>query len=691
MTNATISTDPVTRYAHATYPVPADAGDCVTVECAWSPNGEAWAPAAVLPHVSDSARRFIAPSEWDAATQHGVIQEHFAAGTSRTLVLNPFASAMPPSGSAMVRIRVKSEDLVLAESVTHLALDNANVILANDWSRIIQRDALAAGGDAWEMADREGQSVLHCPRKGLALPQLTYPLDLSGAYALFVALPPGLGAIELRLSGDDRCQYFENHMPGQECFWRWADMTRQHLVIRQPHRTIGMHEDEFLAHLAYVRLVPLTDDEVDELEQLWRADGPRKQVFGYNEPYSWAFHEDVQHNLQHREPLLAFREGRVDVVDVNIGRVGMKSVFESRVGDQLVYSTHGDAVRGKTPITDNVGRMQQYTNTLAAQLRHARDLGLQAYANLGATRCYAGSDLEAEISANHPEWRIDDRMDYEVPEVRAHALALLEEALQIGAKGISIGWCRYPHSLRHPDTATGFLRELRALTQRYENVPVLVHFPAHGVYQAEHMDYRRWIDEALVDVLCPATITQLGYGFPLDDYVAAAAGSGILVCPGLNASAIDWPGGWYERLDSYYRAGADGVYVYQCDKPAVRNAAARRCLSLFGSPQALQRWRRREANEQQRYSRNVYVLPPPNSRGVYGTACPLQLWVEGMTAKRVDLAWDSGQTRSFSRPPYFYEFQPAAEGGVQPGARLLEVVVEAEEGTFSRRFEIAID
>jgi len=200
------------------------------------------------------------------------------------------------------------------------------------------------------------------------------------------------------------------------------------------------YEDEYRAHLDSVRMVPLTSNLVDQLNNEWKASGEKRIVAGYNEPYSWAFYENIQSTLQHWEPLLAFAEANVDIVDIQMGRGGCRMVNETRIGSQLIADTIGDPVRGKVPYTNNVGRMQQYTNMLATQLDYSKKLGMKPHANLGATNCYVSTPLESDFSKQHPEWRTGSQLRYDIPEVRQFVLALFEEALQIGAEGLSIDW-----------------------------------------------------------------------------------------------------------------------------------------------------------------------------------------------------------------------------------------------------------
>ncbi len=94
-------------------------------------------------------------------------------------------------------------------------------------------------------------------------------------------MQPILGTIELRLSGDERTQIFRSRKLGMETFWRWTDMTRQHLIIKQPYSTVYEYEDEYRAHLDSVRMVALKPELVDQLNSEWKADGERRIVAGY--------------------------------------------------------------------------------------------------------------------------------------------------------------------------------------------------------------------------------------------------------------------------------------------------------------------------------------------------------------------------------------------------------------------------
>jgi hypothetical protein len=478
--------DPVTRYFHVTYPVPDDAPDTTRVLCLWStPGNNNWTPANASPLISETASRLEPNTIWLEHSSQGRIIERRAAGLMRTVIFNPYPEAQQ-GGRVDVDFLVLLENekgADLAEHRIHLKADNSDVLYVEDWSKIFQHDALAIDAEpdgaqwVWKTDQTSDDGVSHGNAlygdagTDIPLPQLSYPLDLKGWYAIMVNVS---GAIRLRLTGDERSDGLATRR-GEEVLWRWAKMDRQNLVLKQPHRYTGYSP----ASIDYVKFVPLTQELLDELNAPYEADHD-KFVASYWEPYSYAFHDRVVDSLWHREYLSAYREAQVDLIDMQIGRMGMKVVYESRLTDNLYYATRGDPI-GKVehPQTDNVGRMQQFTNTLETSIRHAAELDVPLHANFGASNSYPGSPLQGDISKLHPEWLRGSALRYEVPEVREYALSLYREALEIGAKGISLDFCRYPETIDKAETCNIFMKDLRALAeefgkQRGEHIPILV-------------------------------------------------------------------------------------------------------------------------------------------------------------------------------------------------------------------------
>ena len=194
------SVDPVTRYVKVIYEVPGGAPELVSVRAQFRMEGAtAWSPAAVWPQVSDTAIGLMQPEDWNAGIRQGRITERRAGGLRRTLVWNP--SELGARKLAVdFRIAVYGADALLSQQQVRMQLDNSDVVLLNDWSRVVQQGAVsekpAPGAPVWWLRRTPHGAALEVKQKGVELPPLTYPLDLRGWYAVFVSTPAKLGAIE---------------------------------------------------------------------------------------------------------------------------------------------------------------------------------------------------------------------------------------------------------------------------------------------------------------------------------------------------------------------------------------------------------------------------------------------------------------------------------------------------------------
>ena len=327
----TVVVDPVTRYFSITYPVPESTPDTVEVVCSVSPAGaNEWQPAPVMPAVSETAMVMLPADGW-AQWQTGHVTERRAAGLDRILRFNPYPVLQRDGRvDADFRIVIRGEDdAELATYTTHLKADNSDVVYIEDWSQVFQQDQLQeeGGEDAqkwqwrtgWEdtLGMSQGNSLHGDAGLDTPIPPLSYPLDLRGWYAIYVHVP---GVIRLRLTGEERTDYLSSRR-GEEVLWKWAKLDHQNLVLEQSHNYKGYVP----ATIDYVKLVPLTEEQHAALEAPFTAPHD-KFIAGYWEPYSYAFHDRVENTLWHREFLTAYPEANIDLVDMQIGRMGMKVV-----------------------------------------------------------------------------------------------------------------------------------------------------------------------------------------------------------------------------------------------------------------------------------------------------------------------------------------------------------------------------
>ncbi len=700
------SIDPFTRLVHVSYAVPENAPDTIQVTVDALNNGDdEWGVARIQKFRSVTGRRLCPQQDWDLGMLQGTVEEFNAAGFRRTFIWYPYPE-YEPSGriAATLRINLYSEAGELAHDEITIVQDNSDVYYIEDWSDVIQEryvsESPQPGEKVWWFhtgitggnAPVSGR-MLEAGEKGMELPQLTKRLNLRGKYAIYVCLPPPLSAIEIRLSGDERSQFFDSRRYREEQFYRITSLDYQNIVLSQPYRTVYEFEEGYRARIDYIKLVPLKTEFSDLYDE--RIKGERdKIVIGYNEPYSWAFHENVQSNIQHREPLSAFRDAQVDIIDIQISRLGMRPVFETRNEEPLYWGTRGDPVRGAVPETFNVGRMQQYTNMLGTQLVYSREFGMKPFANIGAGNSYPGSPLQGEFAAAHPDWHQGAQLSYDIPEVRRHLLDFYREALEIGAPGISIDFCRYPYGAMSAEICTNFLRDLRKIADLHSSgdsnrVQILVRFPAHGVRRSEWFDYETWCRENIVDFLCPSNIQGRHMNFNIVPYVKAVQESMVKLCPVVDA--LSWglaqPGEFLLRVRDIYRAGAHGVYIYQCDSPVLEGERTREMVRICGSTEALERFFTADSARRQNYSTDIY-LKPPTEGFAYNPWERIRFWIDGIQPDKIVVLLDDTEINRFENPPYWVGSEDYESDTLLSGEHSLVLRAIYGNRTFEKAFAI---
>lgn len=681
--------DPVTRYIHIKYMIPANAPDQVEVSCSWSPAGKnEWRPARITPLISETALTLASSADRDRWV-NGLLTERRAAGLERTVVFNPYPEAQTNGWvDAEFKVEISTpKQEKLATEIIPIKANNTDVMYIDDWSKVLQKDLISN-----TPADGKWQATKEAllGKAGVELSYLTYPLNLRGSYAIFVATDTKSGPIALRLTGDERTENVESNAYDRETLWRWTKMERQHLVIKQRHYFTGYCDSS----LRYVKLVPLPKSVADNLNA--KYEGKHDKILAaYFEPYSWSFYNNIKENYQHREPMSAYQEAGADIVDTQLARFGMKAVYETRKSDQLLYSTEGDPIADKVPVTDNVGRMQQYTNMYQSELKYATEMGFSLHANFGATACYPGSPLEGDFSRTHPEWRVDGSLRYDVPAVRSYMLSMYREALEIGAPGISLDFCRYPEGVDSAKTCTTFMRQLRKLADEYskirgKHIPIMVRFPAAYTRKWDCFDYRAWTREGLVDYLCPSNIQGVYQLFDVSPYKDAIKGTKCKLLPVVDA--LEWgpifPGQYVLRVKQLYDAGADGVYIYQADDPIVYHPRNRKDLSLARSSEAINRWCRNDAEERKSHSKGIYITGPIDGKG-YNYWERMRIWIEGVKLGTVETYVDGKLITKVAGPPYILGYDGYESDKVVPkGEHTLLIRAQDGKGWIEQEFKI---
>ncbi len=229
----------------------------------------------------------------------------------------------------------------------------------------------------------------------------------------------------------------------------------------------------------------------------------------------------------------------------------------------------------------------------------------------------------------HPEyWRVpgstsgwtDRALDYGIPEVRAHAMKLVQELIdRYDADGLELDWMRFGYHFKPGQEEEGreiltqFMAEVRSLLNRKSTErghPILLgaRVPSHPDAAAGlGMDGVRWVREGLVDLLVPTPFWATSdFDIPMElwrerigpaGHAILAAGLEILVraSPDAPATTNDLESVRGFALSAYYR-GADRIYLFNYLDPAPMTGgveAYRELLEQGLSPARLARQPRR--------------------------------------------------------------------------------------------------
>ena len=416
--------------------------------------------------------------------------------------------------------------------------------------------------------------------------QLTHPPDLrlslpvEGWHAIYVGLFRGARIDEFRLRlklSDER--FFESLAPSrlgyqpkpdgswlrprpaigatdiEEVFWKAADLGGQQLVIshlRTSHPSV--------AHLAFVRLVPLSAEEVEEYR---RAGGrPETRLLAAEMDGQGPFHagartvQDIQENL---EPLRGTDVGKLFLGTGGIG--AGQTLYPSRVGAMMGAGEEDFPVEAGRRAAESLRNFRSRgIDPLKVAVDHAHSMGIEVYLGfrMGTMATMPPVWFEpVHFWKRHPQWRCRDREGHSIvrlslaySQVRRFYLDLLAELAGYGVKGVQLIYTRRPPFVlfeppvvedfkkaygidprRLPEPArrrgdppaaderlerhwasyvTTFMRELRQRLNRQRprgpRIEVLANVGYDAVWNRHAaLDLEAWTREGLVDILCVYT------------------------------------------------------------------------------------------------------------------------------------------------------------------------------------------
>ena len=675
----TLEVEPLSKNVLIKYNVPQNAGQEVIVFCEYSSgDGKTFQPAMVRKYRSITAERLLRSDkqrreEIKNEMLTGTVKEYMASGLERTLVWQVSGQLnYGKLNNIVVKITIKDvNNVVLANDETNGAIDLKDVVVLSDFSKVLQKNELALEqreGAGWYWITPKVDEQYGCLRSGKSpfkLNPLTLRPKLRGYYAIYVGLPYKINpAINLRLSDELYDQRFDStSFDPRECFWKIADLTSRNIVISQWDLALASNR----TGIHYIRLVPVSEDVYKESKKLDSYERD-KLVAGHSEPFSWAASKDITDNSQFAGAYAAFRDSKMDWVDIQMGRLGARPVYPTELDEPIVTGSHRETGPG-TNLVKQTGSslMSMSTDAFEAMKVFSAAFNVPCSANFGAGVAYRGSDsLRSVWAENNGQYLVNGNWpQYRYKPVRDAALAYYKEFLDRGAKRLTVEFCRYPYviDVNDSETATLFLRELRTLADSYSNkedkIKILVKFPVPGVRGVDrNYNPKPWVDEKLVDVIVPSTIAASMDFFDVAEYVKMTRGTGtkcmpcvILLNQGIGSL---FPGQVIRKVDQLYDAGCDGVYLYQSDGMIIGwmsydSAWARPIIARFGSSAAVREMVKEADEHSSEYSRDIYISYIQS----YATGRAVVL-IEGFVPERVETFMNEKAMNVFDANDCFY-------------------------------------
>ena len=465
-------------------------------------------------------------------------------------------------------------------------------------------------------------------------PDIVYPLDVTGWHAVSIGIHPTdrgqsrQSRLLVKLSGDDA--YVEatwepdGHLARQrleEIFWKTADLSGQQIHFRQFRESrvpgsAGGAAECGAARIAYIKLVPLSDDEVRRA-----SGGPSgRRLFAHSDT-DWAMSKGTV-------------DGIKTVIEPYRNTDFSRMYWEMGSGDLLHYPTDVARSVDELGVPDYSRAFDRQrdegskrfwddgVDPFQAALDHTHDMGMEFHASYRlAGWTYPPPLLEYMwkdgFYESHPEWHCIDRegrnvprMSYAYTEVQDFALAVLREvATKYDVEGVCLLYNRRPPYVDHEEpvlagfraehgkdprdlderderwlrykagVVTGFMRRVRSEMEavgreRGKRVDVgacVLGKEEDNLYFA--MDIPAWVKEGLIDTLIPYSPAPLAMPVATDTwatadqiepFVKAVEGSPVVMAANIMPRQMS-PEEFRRNASMLYGAGVERLFFWDCE------------------------------------------------------------------------------------------------------------------------------
>ena len=527
-------------------------------------------------------------------------------------------------------LRVKKNTGKIA--IVQLQKPHARAVYLSDLNRCQPSSALSprAKRSVWRTIDYTTDSfagtMLVASEESRA-PDVTYPVQHRGWYEIYVGIyrKPFEEAkqVQVRLTDDPAFTRLEG-LPGEtdhgenwvdEIFWKATDVTGRGIILRQINQPAVHH-----AWVAYIKLVPLSDEQVAALQADRRRSDTRR-LFVHTDAHFSNVTGSKRQLLRYLEPL---RNTDVSRVYWEAGG-GDRVLYFSSIGQDYAAPVHGAGglesvffprrIDREWVMTWNAYRRNK-VDPLRVAAEFAHELGLElhaSYRTAGFIFPPPHDDLYGQFARRHTELLCLDRegrklprISYAFPETRRYVISLFREMAEYPIDGVCVLYNRRPPLVAYeaplvegfksrfgedprrlaPDDRrwlsyrseilTQFMRELRAelddvseKQQRKKRLAVSAVVFREEENLLHGMDLITWIKEGLVDTIIPYSSSirlnsfEPAWETPADIayFVSLVKGSDCLLAPNLMPRALTAEE-YSRKAHMLYEAGVERFFFW---------------------------------------------------------------------------------------------------------------------------------
>lgn len=458
-------------------------------------------------------------------------------------------------------------------TVPATATTDGPAIYRMDFDRCEPQSALAreAQPHHWRLLDFEsdvGKGVMLVAGQNTAAPEISYPLNLTGWHSISFGLRSAYGdtEVQVKLTADSTFTILTHRVEGaakdrvDDVFWKAADLSGQSIVFLQLCiQTVPENPDSIGnacsgAWIAYIKLVPLSDADVEQMLADQKS-GATRTLFAHND--AWSDHYRLRPTTadEIRRMIEPYRDTDFAALFWE-GCQGDRCNYFTKIGLMPTDEASKDPYRVGDRLAAESWRIlrEKQIDPFQVAVDYTHEIGLEFHGALRTSGFHFPVPEDTWTAGGaydrHPEWqgvdrlgRSTPRLSYAFPEFRRYVISLLQEMATYPIDGVCLLFNRRPPFLEYEApvvesfqrdsgmdprqlderdprwlkhralTMTLFMQEVRAAmnesarqsnrTKPISISAIVMSTQAENLYYG--LDLKAWIREKTVDMIVPYT------------------------------------------------------------------------------------------------------------------------------------------------------------------------------------------